>query len=49
MTVRKTKVKKARRIRLSGLGVKVCARRSRHCTARGLRVRFKLSTLTPSC
>ncbi len=43
VTVRKTKVKKARRIRLSGLGVKVCARRSRHCTARGLRVRFKLS------
>ena len=43
VNVRKTKVKKARRIRLSGLGVKVCARRSRHCTARGLRVRFKLS------
>ncbi len=43
LTVRKTKVKKPRRIRLSGLGVKVCAGHSRHCAARGLRVRFKLS------
>ncbi len=43
VTVRKTKVKKPRKIRLSGLGVKVCAHRSRHCSARGLRVRFKLS------
>ena len=32
-----------RRIRLSGLGVKVCAHRSARCAARGLNVRFRLS------
>lgn len=41
---RSKKRKKPRRIRLSGLGVKVCTHRSARCATRGLNVRFKLSS-----
>jgi len=45
ITVRSSKKrKKPRRIRLSGLGVKVCTHRSAGCASRGLNVRFKLSS-----
>ncbi len=41
---RSKKRKRPRHTRLSGLGVKVCTHRSARCPARGLNVRFRLSS-----